>query len=255
MVRIGAFPVAPRLALVAVLLLPLGAAAAPPWIKNQGRTEEATKAEKASAPAAPAAKTGPAEVLATGTTPAAVIEVRPAAQPADPKVKSLEERVHDLRETISRGKPPSTLQEMVAGGAFTGGARAVFLHRNEMGNTFVLESVTYLLDGATVYTKKDVDGDLDLRREFEIFNGRLPPGTHRLGVKLTYRGNGFGVFPYLEGYRFKVQSFHNFTAEAGKVTMVKVVGFEKGGVTADLEERPAVRFDVDAEAENVAPAR
>jgi hypothetical protein len=96
----------------------------------------------------------------------------------------------------------------------------------------------------------DVDGDLEKRDEFEIFNGRIVPGNHQLSVQLNYRGSGFGFFSYLEGYRFKVQSAYTFTAEAGKVTTVKVVGFEKGGITAELKDRPAIRYDVDVQRED-----
>ena len=31
----------------------------------------------------------------------------------------------------------------------------------------------------------------------------------------------------------------------GKFTEIKVVGFERGGITTDLRERPTVRYDVD----------
>jgi hypothetical protein len=62
---------------------------------------------------------------------------------------------------------------------------------------------------------------------------------------MVYRGNGYGVFSYLEGYKFKVQSSHTFNAEGGKVTTVKIVGFEKGGLTSDLKDRPAVRYDLE----------
>jgi hypothetical protein len=91
----------------------------------------------------------------------------------------------------------------------------------------------------------DVNGDLDKREEFEIFNGRIVPGQHQIAVRLVYRGHGYGVFSYLEGYKFKVQSSYTFNAEATKVTTVKVVGFEKGGLTSDLKDRPAVRYDVE----------
>ncbi len=53
------------------------------------------------------------------------------------------------------------------------------------------------------------------------------------------------MFSYLEGYKFKVQSSYTFNAEATKVTTVKIVGFEKGGLTSDLKDRPAVRYDVE----------
>jgi hypothetical protein len=141
------------------------------------------------------------------------------------------------------------LQEMVIGGDITTGAKAVLVHRNEMGSSFYLESVAYALDGAPVYSKTDVDGDLEKREEFEVFNGRIVPGNHQLSVQLTYRGHGFGLFSYLEGYRFKVQSSYTFNAEPGKALTIRVVGFEKGGLTAELKDRPAVRYDVDVQRE------
>ena len=61
---------------------------------------------------------------------------------------------------------------------------------------------------------------------------------------MVYRGHGYGIFSYLEGYKFKLQSNQTFTAEAGKVTTMKVVGFEKGGITADIKDKPAIRYDI-----------
>jgi uncharacterized small protein (DUF1192 family) len=185
---------------------------------------------------------------ASSAAPAATADERSELQ-----VRTLEERVSDLKEKIFRTKARlMNLQEMVIGGDITTGSNAVLVHRNEMGSSFYLESVAYALDGAPVYTKVDVDGDLEKREEFEIFNGRIVPGNHQVSVQLVFRGHGFGVFSYLEGYRFKVQSSYTFNAEAGKVNTIKVVGFEKGGITAELKDRPAVRYDVDVEREDSA---
>jgi hypothetical protein len=181
---------------------------------------------------------------------------RNAAEPAPPpatsdeafqtRVKTLEEQVVDLKEKIYRTKARLLLlQETVLGGDLSSGARAVLVHKNDMGGTFALESVAYALDGAPILTRTDKDGDLSKRPEFEIFNGRIVPGQHQVAVKLVYRGRGFGVFSYLEGYKFTVSSSYTFTAEPAKVTTVKVVGYEKGGLTTELKDRPAVRYDVE----------
>jgi len=181
---------------------------------------------------------------------------RSAAEPAPPpatsdeafqtRVKTLEEQVVDLKEKIYRTKARLLLlQETVLGGDLSSGARAVLVHKNDMGGTFALESVAYALDGAPILTRTDKDGDLSKRPEFEIFNGRIVPGQHQVAVKLVYRGRGFGVFSYLEGYKFTVSSSYTFTAEPAKVTTVKVVGYEKGGLTTELKDRPAVRYDVE----------
>lgn len=193
---------------------------------------------------------GPAVALAQApsTAPAAP---QTAEEQNDLKVRTLEERVSDLKEKIFRTKARlMNLQEMVIGGDITTGAKAVLVHRNEMGASFFLESVAYALDGAPVYSKADLDGDLSSRQEFEVFNGRIVPGNHQVSVQLTYRGHGFGLFSYLEGYRFKVQSSYTFNAEPGKALTVTVVGFEKGGLTTELKDRPAVRYDVDVQRED-----
>ncbi|HZY03909.1 MAG TPA: dihydrolipoamide acetyltransferase, partial [Anaeromyxobacteraceae bacterium] len=131
------------LTLLAAALLP-GAALAQrsveaPTMELPGKTEPPAK------PAAPAARPAPA-----GQT---------ADEQADLKAKTLEERVTDLKEKIFRTKARlMNLQEMVIGGDITAGAKAVLLHRNEMGSSFLLESAAYALDGAPIYTKVDQEG-------------------------------------------------------------------------------------------------
>ena len=71
------------------------------------------------------------------------------------------------------------------------------------------------------------------------------PRKHAISVKMQNRGHGYGVFSYLEGYKFRVQSSYTFDAEGGKVTQIKIVGYEKGNITTDLKDRPAVKYDVE----------
>jgi hypothetical protein len=173
-----------------------------------------------------------------------------ADEQAGAKVRTLEERVSDLKDKVFRTKERLlNLQEMVIGGDATGGAKAVVIHRNEMGSSFYLESATYALDGAPIYTKNDVDGDLDRREEFEVFNGRLAPGPHQLSVQLVFRGHGFGFFSYMQDYRFKQTSARSINAEAGKAITVRVVAFEKGGITSEIKDRPGIRYEQEIQKE------
>jgi len=166
-----------------------------------------------------------------------------AAKPAevgadDPAVRmrGLEERVMLLRETVLSGS--------------IAGAKASLVHQNLMGSNFVLESASYSLDGAPVFNKVDSEGDLADRERIELFTGSIVPGNHNISVNLVYRGSGFGLFSYLKGYKFKIKSSYAFTAEEGKVTTVRVVMYEKGGITTDLQDRPAIRYDVDVKVES-----
>ena len=52
------------------------------------------------------------------------------------------------------------------------------------------------------------------------------------------------MFSYLKGYKFKASSSNTFLAADGKATVVTVVGYEKGGLTTNMEDKPAVEFKV-----------
>jgi hypothetical protein len=189
-----------------------------------------------------------------------MLEVTPASEPTvDPatsvKLHALEERVNELKEKIFRSKARLVLlQEAVMQGTITG-ARAILVHKNEMSGSFRLEQIQYSLDGAPIFNKQDEDGSKKdaLEDEFEIFNGSIVPGAHQISVHLVYRGNGYGVFSYLSQYKFDLKTSHTFTAEEGKQTIVKIVGYEKGGLANELKDRPAVRFDVEVSKELRAP--
>ncbi|MDC0714309.1 dihydrolipoamide acetyltransferase [Stigmatella sp. ncwal1] len=219
-----------------------------------------SEAASAPAPATPPASTSAPEPTATSTAVPAAAAVTPvSAQTAEEafntRVKTLEEQVVDLKEKIYRSKARLLLlQETVLAGDISSGARTVIRHKTDMGSSFVLDSVSYALDGAPIFTRVNEEGELDPSEGVEIFNGRIIPGQHQVSVRLTYRGNGYGVFSYLDGYKFKVQSSYTFSADAGKVTTLTVVGFEKGGFTTDLKDRPAVRYDIEVERDPGKPA-
>jgi hypothetical protein len=83
---------------------------------------------------------------------------------------------------------------------------------------------------------------IETRRELPVLDVGVLPGEHELQAILIYRGQGYGVFSYLKGYKFEVRSRHTFQVASGSITEVTVLGHEKGGITTPLEERPAVRW-------------
>jgi len=199
------------------------------------------------APTPPAGNDVPAPAAASETPPAGASATAGDAT-YELKLRGLEERVNELKEKIFRTKARILqLQETVVRESIGVGARVVLVHRNEMGGSFKLLSVQYALDTQPVFKKVDVDGDLDGMPEKEIFSGNIVPGNHNIAVQMVFQGQGYGFFSYVKGYKFKVNSSYTFTAEEGKVITIKIVGFEKGGITTKLEERPAVRYDIQIE--------
>jgi hypothetical protein len=158
------------------------------------------------------------------------------------RLRDLEQRINELKEQIFRSKARlSLLAETVLQGVVSGSQTAI-VHENKMSASYKLVKAVYALDGAPIFNRSDEEGGLGDRPEFDIYNGSIVPGEHTLTVNLEYRGHGYGIFSYLKGYRFKVRSSHTFSAPEGKAVHLNVVAYEKGGPTAPLEERPAVRY-------------
>jgi hypothetical protein len=207
----------------------------------------------ATAPATPAAAPAPS------AAPAAPAEAAPAAAPAGGgadqgaytvRLRSLEKNVNELKEQIFRTKARlNLLKETVLGGVI-GASRAYIKHKNEMGSSFRLVKAAYALDGVQIYSKSDDSGRLAEMSDFEIYNGAIQPGSHTLTVVLEYQGNGFGVFSYLKGYKFRARSSQSFVAAESKTTAITVVGYEKGNLTTQLSDKPAVDFRINVTGAN-----
>ena len=158
------------------------------------------------------------------------------------RLRDLEQRINALKEQIFASKARlSLLAETVLQGVVAG-AQAVIVHENRMSSSYRLVKAVYSLDGARIFSKADEEGSLGDQQQFEVYNGSIVPGEHNVTVNLEYRGNGYGIFSYLKGYRFRVRSSHSFSVPEGRTITIHATGYEKGGPTAPLEERPAVQY-------------
>jgi hypothetical protein len=197
-----------------------------------GDAKEAAVGDKGAAPA-PAATPAPAAAEPNPTSGSYVVQL-----------KELEQRVNELKERIFRSKARlNLLKETVLHGVIAG-SRAIIKHKNDMGSSFRLIKVVYAVDGAKIYSKADDSGGLNEKREFEVFNGSIVPGNHTISVQMVFRGHGYGIFSYLRGYKFTVRSSHTFTAAEGRQNVITVKAYEKGNITTELKDRPAVKFEV-----------
>lgn len=173
------------------------------------------------------------------------------------QIQRIESQVNELKEEIFRSRTRlAILKESVLASGLSGTELRI-VHRNLMGANFKLERILYILDGSPIRQAVDREGDLDQQEEIEILNGPIAPGNHTLQVELVYRGNGFGVFSYLQSYRFTLNDVSTFRAEEGKRVTMSAIGYERSGVTLELKDRPDIRFersviDLDEEAEKEA---
>ena len=156
---------------------------------------------------------------------------------------TVEQEVNLLKERVFRSKATlQLLKELVIEGA-TIGAQVSIWHVNKMGPAYRIESIQYFLDGKAIYNETNTETGLNHLKEVELHQQTLPPGTHNLQVTLFLRGNGLGIFKYLNAYSFRVQSSYTFEVEEGKMTTVRVVTDEKGGPLKPFVERPDVEYE------------
>src|SRR5690554_4931952 len=158
----------------------------------------------------------------------------------DLRIRELETKVDDLKETVFRSKTRIVLLKETVLNSTISGSRAIVSHQNELGSTYVLEHALYSLDGARIFNEKDKDGTLSERGQFDVFKGAIAPGTHRISVMMELKGSGYKLFSYMDGYKFRVQDSCEFTAQEGRGVTVKVRLYEKGGALTSYEERLGV---------------
>jgi len=161
----------------------------------------------------------------------------------DRELLTVEQQVDSLKERVFRSKATLQLLKEIVIEGNSSGARATIWHVNKLSGAFRLESVEYLLDGQSKFSKADPGGSLDQSREFKIHDGAVPPGNHSLSVDIKIRPTGSGVFTYARDYVINVRSNYAFAVESGKNCTVRVVVSDRGGVVNSFEERAKVDFE------------
>lgn len=115
-------------------------------------------------------------------------------------------------------------------------SRATVVHKNETGDSFRLVKAIYAIDCAEIYSMIDEEGLLHKNRDFQVFDGRVSPGEHTLTALFVFQGHGFGMFPYLKGYKVVVRSGKQFTVTEGNAQSL-VVRITETYMTNDLSKR------------------
>lgn len=215
-----------------------------PFVASAQATKPAPAAS-ASGPAVvasePTASAAPA-VSATPTGSAPVVTTTLDPQSYTVRLRNLEQRINELKERIRRSHTRlALLSESIISGV-TAAARAEIVFENDMSSAFRLRRIVALYDGAPLATKTDERDQIGDQKEIPLYAELVQPGDHTVQILLEYQGNGYGIFSYLKGYKFEVRSSRSFTAIEGKTIQLRVVGFEQGGPTTPLEERPAIRY-------------
>jgi hypothetical protein len=108
-----------------------------------------------------------------------------------------------------------------------------------------MDQVTYILDGNVILESDNKSGQLSEDVPLQLFNGPIRAGPHEIQVQMRVRGEAFGPFTYLEGYKFNIKSKYVFQVIDGRTNLLSIVAAQKDDITLEPQDRLTVRYDVD----------
>jgi hypothetical protein len=115
-----------------------------------------------------------------------------------------------------------------------------------MGSGFQLRRVTMWIDRQRFATRVDQNDDLAKQADVPLGPATLQGGEHDVRVEADYQGNGYGVFSYLKKYRFTARLAYRLDLPDARPRKITCTGYEAGGPTTPLEERPQIRCEATA---------
>lgn len=142
------------------------------------------------------------------------------------------------------------LKELIKKEGLDGKKRRLFVEfKNTMGSRYAIDSVTYKIDGDTVYSflLNDVQ-DLPIEQRVpKNFDTKLVTGSHLFEVQVIYKGNDSGIFSYLRDYSVTKEEKLNINIDTSDSTKIEVTSYEKGWVFTDFKERPQLKVEASSQ--------
>lgn len=155
---------------------------------------------------------------------------------------TIEEKVNSLKKNVFGAKATLNLLRELVVQSSVSGSNANVWQINELGGTYAVTSVSYMLDGESIKRASDSSGENNKKREQMIFDGDMGVGDHTLAVEYELVGQGRGLFSYVSDYKFAVRSSTTFSSKEGENCVVRVVLSARSPLTYSYEERPHIDF-------------
>lgn len=119
----------------------------------------------------------------------------------------------------------------------------VIAFKNDLGKRYLVDSVTYKLNGEIIYQYVAEDraaASVEKNTPQKQFETKVVPGPYNFEVQVIYRGNDSGVFSYVKDYRITREE--KMAIDVKRSNLITVSAFEKGGVFADFKDRPQLEL-------------
>jgi hypothetical protein len=115
---------------------------------------------------------------------------------------------------------------------------------SDLSKAFALKEVTYNIDDNPPVTKPfSEDNAVNSGGDVVLDEGAIAVGQHTANLSMVYVGTGYGVFSYLKGYSFTLKGAQAFSSDAGREVTIKGQAYEKGDVTTELKDKPALKME------------
>lgn len=160
------------------------------------------------------------------------------------RIIELDDRVNSFRDEVFRARARLFLLREQVLHDRVGGARLEIAHRNNLRRVFEVAEVTYSVDGVVAFRADSEDG-IDGVGHQVVWEQGVSAGPHAVTASVELRGRGFGIFSYMRGYSFRMESYYGVTVEEGRTLRLTIALIEEGGVNTPLEERPAIHFSTE----------
>lgn len=119
----------------------------------------------------------------------------------------------------------------------------VISFKNELGKRYLVDSVTYKLNGEIIYQFVAEDRAVASKNNnapLERFEAKVVPGPYSFEAQIIYRGNDSGVFSYVKDYRITREE--KTSIDVKKTNQIEVSAYESGGIFADFKDRPQLKI-------------
>ena len=143
-------------------------------------------------------------------------------------------------EVMSEKMQVLVLKDLLKKEGLDGSRKAlVIAFKNELGKRYLVDSVTYKLNGEIIYqyvAESRATANVEKNNPQKQFETKVVPGPYNFEVQVIYRGNDSGVFSFVKDYRITREE--KMAIDVKKSNQITVSAFESGGVFADFKDRP-----------------
>ncbi len=147
-------------------------------------------------------------------------------------------------EVMSEKMQVLVLKDLLKKEGLDGSRKSLIIaFKNELGKRYLVDSVTYKLNGEIIYQYVAEDraiANIEKNNPQKQFETKVVPGPYNFEVQVIYRGNDSGVFSYVKDYRITREE--KIAIDVKKTNQIIVNAFESGGIFADFKDRPQLKI-------------